>query len=136
MAYDKRKLYQQAVDAIEKHNLFFIEDIVAFIPCSKPTFYSYFTVDSDEFNAIRELLEINIIKTKSSIRGKLYKNGNFADLAFLYRQLCSNDERKNVSTTYQETKHSGEVKTTPNIVVQTEEARKELEGLINDIADE
>ena len=53
MAYDKDKLYNQAVKAIEEHNLFFIEDIVAFISCSKPTFYEYFPVDSNELNNLK-----------------------------------------------------------------------------------
>ena len=59
MAYDKNKLYDQAKEAIEKHNLFFIEDIVAFIPCSKPTFYEHFHLDSDELNNLKVLLEQN-----------------------------------------------------------------------------
>ncbi len=36
--YDKNKLYEQSKEAIEKNNLFFIEDIVAWLPCSKATF--------------------------------------------------------------------------------------------------
>jgi hypothetical protein len=42
MAYDKKKIYEQAEESIKKNNLFFIEDIVAFLPCSKPTFYDFF----------------------------------------------------------------------------------------------
>ena len=57
MAYDKTKLYEQAKEAIEKNNLFFIEDIVAFIPCTKATFYDYFPVDSDELNDLKMLLK-------------------------------------------------------------------------------
>jgi hypothetical protein len=54
MAYDKSKIYQQAEEAIKKNNLFFIEDIVAFLPCSKQTFYEFFPpVNSDELRHLK-----------------------------------------------------------------------------------
>ena len=37
MAYDRDEIFQQAQAAIRDHNLFFIEDVVAFIPISKQT---------------------------------------------------------------------------------------------------
>ena len=57
MAFDRDKLYQQAQTAITENNLFFIEDVVAFIPCSKPTFYEHFPIDSNELNNLKDLLE-------------------------------------------------------------------------------
>jgi hypothetical protein len=51
MAYDKNKIYNQAKEAIEKHNLFFIEDIVAFIPCGRSWFYENFKDGTDEMGA-------------------------------------------------------------------------------------
>ena len=61
MAYDKKKIYNQAIEAINKNNLFFIEDVVAFLQISKSTFYDYFPIDSNELNDIKELLEQNKI---------------------------------------------------------------------------
>lgn len=43
MAYDREKIFQQAKEVIVKHKLFFVEDIVAFLPCAKPTFYDFFS---------------------------------------------------------------------------------------------
>jgi hypothetical protein len=57
--YDKNKLFEQSKEAIEKNNLFFIEDIVAWLPCTKATFYEYFPVDSDELNELKGMLEDN-----------------------------------------------------------------------------
>ena len=48
MAYDKGKIFEQAKEAIAKNNLFFIEDIVAFLPISKKTYYENFPLESDE----------------------------------------------------------------------------------------
>jgi len=100
MAYDKNKLYQQAKEAIEKHNLFFIEDIVAFIPCSKPTFYEHFPLDSDELNDLKEMLEQNKIKTKSSIRAKLYKSEKAGELLALYRLIATPEEHRKQNQSY------------------------------------
>lgn len=93
MAYNKRKIYQQAIKAITDNNLFFIEDIVAFLPISKKTFYEYFTVGSDESNNLKELLEINKTTTKSEIRKKLFKSEKAAELLALYRLVCTPEER-------------------------------------------
>ena len=36
MAYNKKKIFEQAKEVIVKHKLFFIVDIVSFLPISKP----------------------------------------------------------------------------------------------------
>jgi hypothetical protein len=100
MAYDKDKLYNQAVKAIEEHNLFFIEDIVAFVSCSKPTFYEYFPVDSNELNNLKELLDNNKIETKSRIRAKLMKSEKAAELLALYRLIATTEEHQKLNQSY------------------------------------
>lgn len=100
MAFDRDKLYQQAETAIKENNLFFIEDVVAFIPCSKPTFYEHFPIDSNELNSLKELLGKNKIRTKSAIRAKLYKSPKAAELLALYRLICTPEERKMLNQNY------------------------------------
>lgn len=99
MAYNKEKLYNQAIDAIKSNNLFFIEDVVAWLPCSKQTFYDYFPIDSDEMDNIKTALENNKIKTKSSIRSKLYK-GKGAELIALYKILATKEELQALNGQY------------------------------------
>jgi len=106
MAYDRQKIFKQAQQAIKDNNLFFVEDIVAFIPCSKPTFYDFFPVDSNELNTLKELLERNKITTKSEIRTKLFKSAKAAELLALYRLICTADEHRLLNQQY--TEHSGE----------------------------
>lgn len=100
MAFDRDKLYQQAQTAIKENNLFFIEDVVAFIPCSKPTFYEHFPIDSNELNNLKGLLEQNKIRTKSAIRAKLYKSPKASELLALYRLICTPEERKMLNQNY------------------------------------
>ena len=108
MAYDKAKLYEQAKEAIEKNNLFFIEDIVAFIPCTKPTFYDYFPVDSDELNDLKERLDQNKVKTKSGIRAKLWKSEKAAELLALYRLIATPEEHQKLNQSYIDHTSKGE----------------------------
>ena len=100
MAFDRDKLYQQAQTAITENNLFFIEDVVAFIPCSKPTFYEHFPIDSNELNNLKDLLEQNKIRTKAAIRAKLYKSPKASELLALYRLICTPEERKKLNQNY------------------------------------
>ncbi len=98
--YDKNKLYEQSKEAIEKNNLFFIEDIVAWLPCSKATFYEYFPLDSDELNELKGMLERNKIRTKSSIRAKLFRSEKAGELLALYRLICTPEERRMLNQQY------------------------------------
>lgn len=96
MAYDRNKIFKQAQDVIREHNLFFIDDIVAWLPISKPTFYEFFPLESNELNELKKLLEGNKVRMKTSIRAKLYK-GKGADLIALYKMICTDEERKAIA---------------------------------------
>jgi|SRR5690606_12777536 len=100
MAYDTGKLYEQAIEAIEENNLFFIEDIVAFIPCSKPTFYEHFPIDSNELNTLKELLDKNKVVEKVAIRKKLKTSDKAAELLALYRLLATPEEHQKLNQSY------------------------------------
>ena len=100
MAYDKKKIYKQAETAIKENNLYFVEDIVAFIPCSKPTFYDFFPLESNELNTLKELLEKNKIEMKTKIRAKLFKGEKAAELLALYKLICTDEERQSLSMSH------------------------------------
>lgn len=107
MAYDRKKIYQQAEEAIKKHNLFFIEDIVAFLPCSKPTFYDFFPPNSNELNNLKEILDDNKVKTKSSIRAKLWKSNKASELLALYRLIATPEEHQKLNQSYVDHSNKG-----------------------------
>ena len=56
MAYDRVKIFEQAKEMIVKHKLFFVEDIVAFLPLNKSTFYDFFPIDSNESNTFLKII--------------------------------------------------------------------------------
>ena len=100
MAYKTEDLYKKAIEAIEKNNLFFIEDLVTYLPCSKPAFYDHMPIDSNEFNTIKGLLEDNVIKTKQALKAKWYKSDNPSMSISLYKLLGTKEERQKLSQTY------------------------------------
>lgn len=100
MANNKNEIYKQSLELIKENNLFFIEDIISFLPISKPTFYDYFKVDSNEFNTIKKELDKNKVNTKVQIRRKLEKGKGAAELLALYKLIATDEERKSLSSTY------------------------------------
>ena len=104
MAYDKVKIFEQAKEAILENKLFFIEDVVAFLPIAKKTYYEYFPLDSDESNVLKELLEVNKIAIKSSMRSKWYKSTAPALQLALYKLIAMPEELRALQMNYTEQK--------------------------------
>jgi hypothetical protein len=97
MAYNKIDIFEKSKKAIEEHSLYFIEDVVAFLPIVKVTFYDYFPIDSDEMNTIKELLDDNKIATKVKLRKKLGEGEKAAEILALYKLIATEDERRALS---------------------------------------
>ena len=102
MAYDRKKIFEQAKEVIVKHKLFFVEDIVAFLPISKKTFYEFFPLESNESNDLKELLEQNRTELKVSMRSKWYKSNAPALQMALMKLICTDEERKKLAMQYSE----------------------------------
>jgi hypothetical protein len=104
MAYDRAKIFQQAKEAIEKHKLFFIDDIVAFLPIARSTFYDWELDKSDE---LKEMLDKNRVEVKSSLRSKWYKSNAPALQLALYKLIASPDEHRSLQMNYQDVTSEG-----------------------------
>ena len=106
MAYDRIKIFEQAKEVIVKHKLFFIEDIVSFLPCSKPTFYDFFPPESNELNELKALLEINRVTLKVSMRSKWYTSNAPALQMALMKLIATPEELKKLSMQYVESENT------------------------------
>lgn len=131
MAYDKAKIYEQAKDVTVKNKLFFIEDIIAFLPITKPTFYDFFKVDSNEFNELKRLLEINRTELKVGLRSKWYKSNAPALQMALMKLICSDEERKMLSMNHTDITTNGKEITGKYSDWTPEQIRAEIERLDN-----
>jgi hypothetical protein len=107
MAYSKKKIYEQALAVIKKHNLFWIEDVAALLPITKKTFYEWWPEKSNESNAIKKMLYENKVRTKSAIRAKLFK-GKGMELIALYKLLANEHELRALSGQYHDLTTKGD----------------------------
>lgn len=91
MAYNKEHIFEQAIKIIEKdEDVCFVADILTELPISKPTFYDYFKVDSNELNTIKEKLEANRTNLKRRLRRLWYKSNSATTQVALYKLLSIN----------------------------------------------
>ena len=123
MAYDRVKIFEQAKEMIVKHKLFFVEDIIAFIPCSKQTFYDFFPVESDELDSLKTLLEVNRTDLKVSMRSKWYKSNAPALQMALMKLIATPEELKKLSMQFVESDNNTKL----NIETVTKEQLKMID---------
>ena len=102
MAYDKNKIFEQAKELIEKHKLFFVEDIVSLLPVARSTFWEYFPDKSDEMDTIKEMLDKNRVEIKSSMRSKWYKSDAPALQIALMKIISTDEEAHRLNGSRQE----------------------------------
>lgn len=88
-----KDLYKKIFDIIKKKEPIFIEELAVFCGISKPTFYEYFPVDSNEFNSIKEAMnEIKIAKKKMLQQKWLMTDNATLNIA-AYKLLSTKEER-------------------------------------------
>lgn len=128
MAYNTATLKKQALAAIEKHKLFFIEDVVAFLPCVKSVFYEHFPNESNDRKEIDELLERNRIEVKTSMRSKWYKSDAPALQLSLYKIIATQDERTALSMKAVDVTSGGDKIDNRIIIEHVDMSKPEKEG--------
>jgi hypothetical protein len=97
MAYKTAELEKQALDAIEKYKLFFIEDIVSYLPCDKKTFYAHKLHESPP---IKEALLSVKTSIKVSMRSKWYMSENPTLQLALMKLISSEEELRKLSMSH------------------------------------
>ena len=105
MAYDRKKIFEQAKEMIVKHKLFFIDDIVAFLPIYSSTFYAWELEKSEE---LKELLNQNRTELKVSMRSKWYKSNAPALQMALMKLIATPEELKKLSMSHNDITSGGE----------------------------
>ena len=98
--YKTEDLFNTAKEAIIKNRLIFIEDIIAFLPCHKSTFYEHFPNESDNYKTMFDMLETNRTTLKVSMRSKWYTSNAPALQMALMKLIASPEELKKLSMQY------------------------------------
>lgn len=103
--YNAEDLEKQAVALIEAHGLVFIDDVCAYLPCSRKTFYDK---DLDKSHNIKDALH----KVRSSKKVALRKNWEESQNATLqmglYKLLATPEELAALSMQHIDVKSGGE----------------------------
>jgi hypothetical protein len=107
MAYNPKELEKKALEAIEKNKLFFIDDVIAYLPCSRATFYN---LELEKLDTIKDALTKVKTEIKVSMRSKWYKSENPTLQMGLMKLIASPDELKQLAMTHVESNNTHEVK--------------------------
>ena len=121
--YKTEDLLKTAKEAIIKNRLIFIEDIIAFLPCHKSTFYEHFPNESDNYKTMFDMLETNRTELKVSMRSKWYKSNAPALQMALMKLICNDDERKMLSMQQTDITSGGEKIQSAPTTIQVEITR-------------
>lgn len=108
MAYNKDTLKAKAIESIKKNKLIFIEDVCATIGISKPCFYEYFKVDTNDFNELTTLLDENKISLKVALRKKWFDSDNATTQMALYKLCSTPHEHKLLQQNYSDINHQND----------------------------
>ncbi len=128
MAYNRKKIFEQAKMEVTKNKLIFMDEVPDFLPCSRSTFYDFFPDGSDELDTLKSLISINKTQIKTSMRSKWYKSNAPALQMALMKLICSDEERKKLSMTYNDVTTDGEK---INRVALTEKEVKDIADKLN-----
>lgn len=124
MAYKKTDLIEKSLDVINKHKLLFIEDVVAYLPCDKKTFYNH---KLHEFPPIKEALETQKVNMKVGIRQKLYNDTSATGLIALYKLLGTEEEVHRLNGSNQKIDHTTNGKEIVNAVDPLEPCQLQIQ---------
>ena len=129
MAYSKAQKQQiltKAIAQAKKYNLYFISDVIAYLPISRQTFYDW---KFDKIDKLKGILQDNKICVKVALRKKWQESDNATLNIALYKLVGSNKERRMLADR-QEIKHSGNMDinklTDEELDARIEKLKKEL----------
>jgi hypothetical protein len=105
MAYDKKKLEKEAIEIAKNKKCLFIDEVVAFLPCTRSTFYNH---ELEKLDTIKEVLYKNRNQMMYVQNHKWYKSSNPTLQISLRKLIGTDDERKKLSTSYQDITTDGE----------------------------
>lgn len=105
MAYNKNELEKSALDHIKGKRLCFIDEVVAYLPCTAKTFYN---LKLHELPTIKEAIENNKTSLKVGLRKKWYESDNGVVQLALYKLICTKEERENLTMNRVDLTNKGE----------------------------
>ena len=97
MAYKKDEIIELCLEVIEKECIFFVTELIAFIPISRPLFYQW---KLDKLDILKDALNNSKVKGKNFLRRKWMENDNATTDIALYKLLADDEEIEKLSSNY------------------------------------
>lgn len=113
MAYDKKQIYEDVIRVIEENKLKHFSYIQGYVEPCTDTLYDIFPLKSFESDTIKKALEQNKINSKIKMVSKWEDSDNPTLQIAAFKLIATEDERKMLSTNWQQTEHSGQVNINP-----------------------
>jgi len=108
MAFNKKKIYKQALELIKEKECLDIAELIAFLPCSKATFYIFFPKDSDELDLFKEMIDTYKTKACGFMKRKWMNSENPTLQVAAYKLMGKTQEVHRLNGTKQETTLKGD----------------------------
>ncbi len=130
----KKKVFNKVVKRIKEDqreggagDILFLNDVIAYSGVSTATFYDYFPANSEELEHIKDMIEVERVKRKASLRKKMFQSKNSLGHIALYKLIGTDEERAILNQ--QDVRLSGSVNTSvtskQTVVFKTREKKDE-----------
>jgi len=125
MAYNKEKVFKDVIKAIKENKLKRFYQIELFVEPTLKTLreWEWDNGECAECYNIKRELELNIIAAKLKMTNKWEDSDNPTLQIAAFKLMATDDEQKALSTNWQNTEHSGEIKTNPTtfkVIIENE----------------
>ena len=97
---NKKSTYEKEIlKVIQDNNLFVIQDIFAFYTGIKSA--QFYNLELEKSETIKRAIDDNKVKTKHSLKNKMFHSDNVSAWAILFKLIGTEEERRKLSQVYQ-----------------------------------
>lgn len=131
LKFDPEEIYQQAIDAIMLHELIFVTDIAAYVPCGRSWLYENVLIEgSERMDTIKDLLEGNKVRIKVEVRQKLRAAQKASELLAIYRLTSTTQEHRLLNQAYMDHTSKGkQIDSAPGVKLTEDQINKVIDKL-------
>lgn len=112
VTFPKEELYSEALRCIEEYNLFFMHELIAFMPCPVRYFNEAFPEGSQERIDFYEVLDKNKVAMCAKLRKDFLESSAPQLKLALYKLAASKEELQRLTKTYSENENRDTLRTT------------------------
>lgn len=94
---DADKLFEQAMELIDKEGLLYCSDVYAYLGISHSAFYTHFPITGERYDIIKEKLDYNKAANRVKLRKMFMQERDSKNKIFLYNLCASAEEHRHLA---------------------------------------